>query len=81
MLLGKGDVNTCLEISLGGNIDELREYLSLHPDMVNATEPVQGNSPIHIAARKNFPGMMELLVRNGANVDAQVNHVNIVEIR
>lgn len=56
-------------------IDEVEDILK-RGTSVNIKDPKNGNQPIHISAQNGFVELTELLLKKGANVDAQNNKDN-----
>ena len=55
-----------------GNITWLRKLVKQHPEMINAPDN-NGWQPIHEAARADAQDCVQLLIENGANINARTN--------
>jgi ankyrin repeat protein len=52
-----------------GNVQAIKQHLAAGTD-VNAAEPMSGGTPLMVAALVGHSDAVELLIENGANVDA-----------
>lgn len=65
------DPEEILQASQHGDVDRVRELLSLDTTLVNA-RGAYDKTPLHWAAEKNYRELAELLVDANANLDAEV---------
>jgi hypothetical protein len=65
------DPSEFIGIALSGDIERFREYISVHPDIVNTKEKDNGNVALHIAASKGNTQMASYLLSKGANLNIQ----------
>ena len=52
---------------IAGDIETLREYLTIFPEVVDMREPVHGNVGIHIASSKGNIPLLSLFLSKGMN--------------
>lgn len=65
------DPSEFIGIALTGDIERVRECLSVCPDMVNQKEKDHGNVALHVASSKGNLSMASLLLSKGANLNIQ----------
>jgi ankyrin repeat protein len=65
------DPSELIGLALGGDIDRVRECLSVCPDVVNQKEKDHGNVALHVASSKGNLSMASLLLSKGANLNIQ----------
>jgi len=65
------DPEEMLEASQRGDVDKVRQLLSLDSTLVNA-RGAYDKTPLHWAAEKNYRELAELLVKSGAKIDIEV---------
>src|SRR5215475_5547317 len=65
------DPEEMLQASQRGDVDRVRQLLSLDSTLVNA-KGAYDKTPLHWAAEKNNREFAELLVANGADINAEV---------
>lgn len=73
--LGLGTVARCAPIhdaAAKGDLNKVVAILKKHPDEVNSRDKF-GNEPLHLAVRHNKVAIAELLLANGADVNAGQN--------
>ena len=65
-----GDIN---EAILGYNVAKVREIIEKDPEVIKKTCDNEGSFPIHLAVKLGSKEIVELLLSNGANVNAKNN--------
>lgn len=65
------DPEEMLQASQRGDVDRVRQLLSLDTTLANA-KGAYDKTPLHWAAEKNYRELAELLVAGGANINAEV---------
>jgi hypothetical protein len=65
------DPSEFIGVALTGDLEKVRECLSICPDMVNMKEKDHGNVALHVASSKGNLSMASLLLSKGANVNVQ----------
>lgn len=65
------DPSEFIGVALSGDLEKVRECLSVCPDMINLKEKDHGNVALHVASSKGNISMASLLLSKGANVNVQ----------
>lgn len=65
------DPSEFIGVALSGDIEKVRECLSVCPDMINLKEKDHGNVALHVASSKGNLSMASLLLSKGANLNIQ----------
>jgi ankyrin repeat protein len=65
------DPSEFIGIALSGDMEKVRECLSVCPDMINQKEKDHGNVALHVASSKGNLSMASLLLSKGANLNVQ----------
>lgn len=66
-----GNAIEFVRITFNGDLESFKQYLMIHPDVINIKEPEYGNVSLHIACSKGYISMVSLLLRNGADCNIQ----------
>ena len=64
------DYQAIHEAASNGDTNAVNRLLGVHPDLVNVPD-YDKNTPLHLAAVRNYPETIDLLLSKGANVNAQ----------
>lgn len=72
----RGNPDIAIKFAIRGHLNELKDYVSFFPDVVDARDPAHGNVILHVASSKGNIPLIMFLIQQGANINIPDMHGN-----